>query len=1295
MIKTLMEIPRRFINDKIYLLIRDACRQLYPVDVDKASVLFRKEIALRNTILNNKKEKDKLIKVLFLIFSKNSFDLADIVIFNSLTNVQIKFAGIFEYLNQFITIPRQEGEEEYYLLYDSSKIFNEESEIFIDSSLISRKMPVSIEIFNLEKYSSRIRKHLMSKLSCNGINPLPFFEFNTSERSRVKLKNFRCKNSNFISQDNNELIIVDENEIDFKVPNIINADEVKTVDVTEENLECFYDIDGISGFAKEGELHGFKSLIDLNHSKKSKKRPITRDRLLKDRGKVKNLKDLFAIHFAEFRLPVSCEERINLFLIINCEYKQISKTEESDIRSLVYNELLFEMRESLKSSRLKHSHMTFMKSKTESRSMIQAEEHSDIYDSNCVLSGKIDSVFIENVLRKLNQKISKSLKVVVFFEAYGTKNVFSDLKIEKLFKKLDNLIDFSVLNADIDICSNIGIKNLKGKTLCCGSGLFGKGYGIDNYYLFNCEEFATYHGHTIKRSPKKSLSSYISLFANGISKANIYVPLLTQYLPRDFKSVAFPCHTSSLACSNFHGWTADNKSIGKFKTMIKNLKAARDSITQHMNLNIDVRAEFRISSVNIPVFSQFVKKLFINREMRYYDTKKLIRLVQQGIDNLLQGLVFNKEFSIEDIAKLGIIEIYFFEKFIRGGHNLHILPSYFRDLFFSFKSKWKINSTENFENVNLNYSDCYEIVKKLFKYSTKISSESKNLMKKMLEYIKHDYDYSVSKECIDVSNLNENPVIIEAMVEMMCKSVCSAFRIDSNHLYIECEESNKLNQTPISSKEIIDQYFVTPHCKVANELYVGIYRYLTHVYINKEALNKLLVSQMIYKNIKYFVKNISNRNPKLRKISYYSTLTDEEIVKKIEKIKSSVRVGFEKRTTDSKIKAPKTVLSEHLLINYGLRKDRRHSEKGKQALLNDMRYPFFIYAERYKIENSFKQYERVSKKHEDIDIKVLLDKFNIDSMTLEQTVEFLNTCDRYIDNAEALKYIDELSTITKSDYKDIEFVTKEARYYEQLVAWQAPKADKIDNYEFLFKGTSFNYNSKPNSIKNMIDNSSSSVEIIKISEEPTIIDKRRFQKRKAAVKATNSCVTPKNKRNKIKHSDSSDELMILESVISPFNTASKTSSSGELKHVDEIINSLSYECENNYADCISENPAVVDKTDDDFLSKLTTPASIVSNDPVKECIETGFDHSTLYEIDSFNNLKINPSGKIAFNILLSHCSSVSKKLFFNMCKKDLIEQGLSIKEVLEFIDALESKGIIKVISKNKKSMRLHILNDSI
>lgn len=569
-----------------------------------------------------------------------------------------------------------------------------------------------------------------------------------------------------------------------------------------------------------------------------------------------------------------------------------------------------------------------------------------------------------------------------------------------MIKKLGNIIDLSIINTEIDICANIGVKDLKDKTLCFPEGFFEKIYGISNYYLFNCSDFSTYHGRTISKTSSMSSKNYLKIEANGMSKANLYVPIITQYLPRHFRSVAFPSHTSTLACSNLYGWTGDKKSTRKIARKIDELSAARNGLTQHMNLQIGVRAEFGISSINIAEFSKFIKNLMINRDMLYCNTKKLISVIQQGIDGFIALLKSERTLTIEKIFEFGVTEVYLFENIIRGGQNLHILSVILKEKFLSERSKRKIMPVKNFENLELNYADIHETESKLFKNEKNISSESRKMILKIVELIKIDHEYNFEKN-------NENKIcsiFIETIVENLCKTVSKSYNIDESCIYLNNENSKRFNQTPISSKEILNQYFESPPVKMCNSLYYGVFKFLQFKYELSSIVN-LILARMKTQQIRYFVKFIFGKGPRIRKISYCSYLSDEEIERKILVIKSSIRIGNSNNGEVKKAKkAPNTTLVENIMIYKGLFSDESHTESSKQALLDDMRYPFYIYAEKHKVEKDLQSLLKIEK---DLPkpLSEVVSKIDINKLSLDQIVEYLNTSDRYVKSIEALNIL--------------------------------------------------------------------------------------------------------------------------------------------------------------------------------------------------------------------------------------------------------------------------------------------------
>lgn len=151
-----MEALSLFKNDKIFWVIKKACEHLFPDDDAKAFALLRKEIRMRNALLSSKEPRDMLIKSMFLTFSKNTFSTIDIVIFNALSNVQIKFAGSFEYLNYFLKVEVRDSEE-YFLTLQSDMIYSD-CKIECTKILQNQKLPDQVELVPFSKLSKKNQK---------------------------------------------------------------------------------------------------------------------------------------------------------------------------------------------------------------------------------------------------------------------------------------------------------------------------------------------------------------------------------------------------------------------------------------------------------------------------------------------------------------------------------------------------------------------------------------------------------------------------------------------------------------------------------------------------------------------------------------------------------------------------------------------------------------------------------------------------------------------------------------------------------------------------------------------------------------------------------------------------------------------------------------------------------------------------------------------------------------------------------------------------------------------------------
>lgn len=1272
----MMYVEKKFEDDKIYRILNNACCEIH-LDPEKAVALLRKERRFRAQLLGDKDEKTKLIRSLFISFSKTSYDLIDLVIFSAITNVRIKFLGDFSYINEFIAVSESK-EENFYLVYKSNEIFDSISKE-VNVVVADKKLPNNIEALPADRILRRIRRHLLEQIKRNGLNPLPFFENSKLNTRKISVNSFDFKNSNFISNIYDDPVIIDEGQ---SIEMNSNNDDLQPITVNKSNFDAFYDIDGFHGFAFLNELQAFKELLELKYSKNYRKKPITKKRyLLGDGGSIKDLKNLFTVHFGEMCLPSVGGERINFFFCFDFDSKSLSDKQSENIREKIYDTLLCEIRDTLKTNRLKHCRLSFLKKNSCSQMTLQSDIHSDILDNDSVLSGKIDAQFIINVVKQLGEKIPNS-KIIVFFEAYGTKNIFNDTSILKIVSKFNNFIDLSILNVDIDICCNVGIKGLKDKTLCCPEEFIDyKKYGINYYYLFNCSDFATFHGNTIKKSNKNCVSEYISTYSNGISKANIYVPLLTQYLPRFFRTLAFPFFTAGVASSDFYGWTVSKYMSKRLNKLTNQMAEARKNINDHMNLDIGIRAEFRISSVNIISFDAFSKKLFLNRELRFCETKKLISAIQKGLDDLLLRLNELRNTTIVKLANFGVREIFFFDKFIQGGSNVHILPSRVKENFLANKTKSNICDASNLEISELSLNESVLVVEKLFKYNKKLKDKDRKAFLKLLKFIELEMKDNLSNRDSVIFSV----AIFEGLIDCFIRAIIKKYKVTETMLFHGSTESSKCNALPISTTEIIKQYFLSPSDKLCNDLYFGLYNYLLTRY-SVDVLHDLIIKTMDSKNIKYFVKHFEGKGSKLRLISYFSSNTDEDFETKKRNIIAGIKKIDEERSSNNVKKRVKTLVSEHLLIYYGLHNDI-YKPCNKKNLFDDTRYPFWMYTEKYKIENSYKTFKKVEKTL-GLSFSEEMKNFDINKMHVENIVEYLNINNRFVESADIILSIDEIHTISRNK----EFISQEKSYYENLFKWQDVNIKKSkDSFRFLLNietdfinetivDIDYNNYEMSNTIPDiLLDND---FEVIQ-TEIPTPFEisvKKEQAARTPKIKIRSMTQGKNSKKKKLLIASESSDLVILESIYSDYH-------SSQIEICEKILIS-----ETNSS--LVKSPIVFEKKNniripfDNAFSIKTNQYLLLAESSLTFKADPNI--NPLFRIIPQSHMIITRLGKIALNIIKSRASAVSRKVFINYCKKDFYFAGIKFLDVLKLIEHLKNESRITIISTKERAIRIDI-----
>lgn len=1285
--------------------------------------LLSKHERLRSAIIRSNSKPFLLVKSMFLIFSNSEFDLLDIIIFNSMINVQIEVLGTYEYLNNILRINYhfENSRDKFFLKYDS-KVFELKKGDKIRP--VKKSIPENITIYQDQLCTRKIRRHLLNFYKKYGIGFLSAFE--GIDTSSIQSKNFKFDNKCFIStaQIKNTL----ELQSDTK-----NDDDVKIIDITDENLSLYFDIDGISGFAGENEVLGLKSLFDLNYSLNNHKKPISKAVYFMNKGNLLELKNLITFHIGQIDLPGNENARIDIFLVFSENINKVSKREEEKLRLSVYNTLFNEVQKTIESSRLKNYNSQFRKAQMGN----SQSQPNDLSKSKSAASfqGKGDKVFLKNILNTLNSELKK-YKAQIFFESYSTKSIFTSKQLSNVVIELNRIFDLLLLNLRLDACCNIGINGIKEHIICTPNNFIDKGYNVNCYSLFNCSEIATYNGITLRRSKENSKSKFIKIFANGLGKVNIYCPLLTQYLPRSFRAVTFPLHTATYASCNLYNWSPapNNKKI--VKKLISDLEKAKDGMLQRMCLDVDMRAEFRISSVNLCTFDSFIKKILIKRRLNYCSTQKLIYMIEKGIESLVSQLKDSTHSNIEGIARLGINEIYFFEKYFRGGSNLHILPSSLKSEFIGAKSTRSVETNRQFNNLNLSFLESSTIVKRLIEHNNKLSEQVKTEMNEFISVVEADYHDKIL--CYGMDKAIEYPTqCLDSLVSNLISSLCRIYKFSQSSFYVGNDEANRYNTTEISHLDLISFYFTDPPIKMKQCLYYGIYNYLKESRSSSE-VEILILKHLKAKNIKYIAKATEKNGMKIRKIGYTSLITDSEITE----LKRHIKEGIEPFSSNKR-RSSNTTLSEHLLIYYGLH-CVGYQQSSKKMLYDDLMFPFWMYTNKSKLERSYSKYKEVENKSKII-FSDFTKKININYFSLEQLVEFLNTNNSFIKNNEVLKSIDKIHQYSRGKI----FVSRSDEYYTKLFRCQYEIPPSFKNYMFMVTSSSsdlytdtthfnkyssliklkhFNFvselkndllvkdeekigtsnNENPyslqsydedfvilesqlgseynNSIQTIVDSSSSSEEIY-VTPKNRKMPKTNSETGREIKKKKCCVILPKIDKSPSKN-DKSESLTLVMNAVEQ-----------EYLNIDEIATNSNGKTENS--ETILKLKNLFSEFSHNMLEKEICSTELSMCKPCKSSEHTEIlkiekqgtfknPSISLFCIIPDNHFIISERGKTVLSILKRYAKGSAKKVFINYCLNLLSSRRILFYEMVEFLCELERRNYIEILKRDPQKLKIRL-----
>lgn len=1070
-------------KDNFKYLTIECARTVCKGSNEQFTTLLKGHEDVRNWLLMDDSEDLKLLKSLFLVFSEKEYDLVDLMIFNSLSSVQITLCGHYSYLNNSLKIVAIVTET---LLVVNSQVLD--GEVLEDSIIYKNpdKADSPMEIRSFEVAKKLLTEHLKILARKNNVGLFSSLQNNESEETNnfILYKqniinhslNFNTKNE---SDSENELSSTEDqinNDVDHEEIfgwNCLdekdkNEVEVNTVRIDMTNFDCFFDVDAICAFIDEEEVVGIKSQFELTYSRNHRNKIYSTSKFLSiGNGSIVSIQELFVIDFAEIPLLTLYSERIRLFLVFNVRSSDLEEDEIEVIESVTHELLVDEINSTIKSKKAREFERSYkmLNNGSKKRHYFKRYKSNEEVDKkvksykeeNLFIEGRVDNLFVKNLLCKINTKLKNRYKAILFLESYGTKNVFCSSKMSVITERLNSMFDLSIISIRMDLCGNISLKNKDGIILSCTDNFISdfQHYGLNSYYFLNCSAMKNYNGSTIKLVKKESVDkTFIEILANGIFKANIYTPLITQYLPQKFRYLFFPVHTSFFCLSYLYNWSYMFRSQKKIEKMIKDLEKSKQELIQSFSYDVNIRAEFNITSLNIPSFKPFIDKLFLKKRINYCRTMEIISLIRNSINSLILKLKDNTKNDIFIISRMALFETYFFERYLRGGSNLHSIPTALKRDFLVEETNDCVKIVPVFDDVKITIESAFLISRRLIDRNAKvkIKFERKEEIHSFLNIIESDMirKRDSEREGIVYNSLN---YIMNEMVENLLSAVCKNYCLELSDFYnLSSEKISKLfNALPITRDEIIDFYFLNPPEHLKRSCYYGLFLYVRNN-ISPDEIFNIFIETIKSMNIKYFPRFINGKKPSIRRIAYKAVCNSDRIGDLINLLKKGLKFNLsDEDLSEDRSRSSKSALAEIILVYIGLYQDVYRPEN-KKLLFEDKRYPFYLYTFKWKIENCFKCFSKNPHKYQILNSPEV-EKLNIADFSLDQMIEYLNTCGRFIKSVEVLRYLDELMKLTRFE----KFIPQSDEYYNQLFNWQKEISNPYANINFLFNGTNFKF----------------------------------------------------------------------------------------------------------------------------------------------------------------------------------------------------------------------------------------------
>lgn len=944
-------------------------------------------------IKSNTQHEWMYIKSNFIDLNTHTFIL-DIAVFNSLSNVIIKFSLDFEYLNSFvITQKSHRNNISVYIVYsDNAFIINH---IHYGSNKITHTQS--------RKCLPIIKHHLLYALSDK--NAAILSNISTNTLKHPALHNFlkvhdlrKLKKLSF----NNIMSSVDRVESD-----------IQDVSLTLQNTDFIYDIDGISAFADQNDILGIKSNINIDYSSKRHKTICSKDRFIYYKSQIFPIKKVFNCRIGSIYL--SHKNSIDLHLVIPKLTSAMSQDNIKDLKDSIGSLLEKEIREFVNSGLMNQYYPLI--------SLLNKKNH-------LTLNAVVNSAFCSHFLTATRKFLNKN--ALFFLEAYNTKYCLVDKNPFDLLQSLSAIFNLNIIMPKIDLCLTARLKNNLNSLLCMKDHFISKFKNISQYTLMNCRNISNFHGSLIKISSSKNKILRLSA---GLEKINFYSPIVTYLFPKSYRNIKLPVFSSNILALNLYGWSPDLNHRLYYKKMRRSFTDLLSSIQNKLHVGLGIRAEIKVSLFNFLSAKDYLESSLLNKSFGIVDSAKIIDLLASNLKILSEPLIqTNHPNTFDSISHAIIHEQAFFEYYVRGGSNINLLPKSASQFFNDIATEHNLLLMPSLSNYRISKEERDIMLIKTLKYTSHISKDAKLKIKDLLSF-----STAVSLDIQLVTLMNS-----------FTKEIAAIHNFSESVFSLGTDKYIRKTASPISISQFYLSFFTSPPKNLKNCLYIGFYQYLavlhTEIFIKDRILSLLNDNK-----IKFVPFKVSQSNIIIREIIYGSIISDEEINSKIQIVQSST-ISYSLYKTQLKniqsmqnsSRDPNVSFSEFCLIFFALNNDNIINGQ-KIKLISDLRYPFYTYCSKSRLYSAHRTLKtKISK---GFDPYSIIQNFDPNNFTILSFVLFLNINKYCFANIEAIVIADELLSFSKN----IEtFNKKLQRFYSLIYENQNDYSDKLDYMNILF-----------------------------------------------------------------------------------------------------------------------------------------------------------------------------------------------------------------------------------------------------